>query len=110
MIKMQSLKKKNPENKLMAQRKGNLHVKERRSEERDQENLDIMAAVSWSEFPQPQGVYLAEGTGERAPELALPSGTSQGTKIGGEQAPTRPGQYPVQRLPVGVGPEGQPAG
>ena len=30
----------------MVQRKGNLHVKERRSEERDQENLDIMAAVS----------------------------------------------------------------
>ena len=37
------------ENKLMSQRKGNLHVKDRSSEERDQEDLDIMTAASWSE-------------------------------------------------------------
>ena len=48
----------------MAQRKGNLHVKERSSEERDQENLDFVTAASCSEFPQPQGIYLAEGTGK----------------------------------------------
>ena len=110
MIKMQSLKKKNPENKLMAQRKGNLHVKDRSSEERDQENLDIMAAVSWSEFPQPQGIYLDEGNGESVPELASPSRIGQGTKFGGGKAPTWAGPYPFWRFPVGVRPEGQPAG
>ena len=54
MIKMHAeLKKKKTErereNKLMSQRKGNLHVKDRSSEERDQEDLDIMTAASWSE-------------------------------------------------------------
>ena len=67
----------------MAQRKGNLHVKDRSSEEKDEEDLDIVTAASWSVFPQPQG---------------------RG------KAPTGAGQYPFQKLPVGVGPEGQPAG
>ena len=58
-------------NKLMLQRKWNLHVKDSRSsEERDQENLDIKTTVRWSESPQPQGIYLAEGNGESAPQLA----------------------------------------
>ena len=48
----------------MVQRKGNLPVKDgRSSEERDQEDLDIMAAVSkvrvpTPPLPQPWGVFL----------------------------------------------------
>ena len=34
----------------------------------------------------------------------------QRTKFGWGQAPTRAGQQPLWRLPVGVGPEGQPTG
>ena len=49
------IKKKTTENKLMAQRKGNLHVKDRSSEEKDEEDLDIVTAASWSVSPQPQG-------------------------------------------------------
>ena len=45
--------------------------------------------------------------GESAPE---PSLIGQGTKFGRGKAPTGAGQYPFQKLPVGVGPEGQPAG
>ena len=51
-------------NRLMVQRKGNLPVKDgRSSEERDQEDLDIMAAVSkvrvpTPPLPQPWGVFL----------------------------------------------------
>ena len=44
----------------MLQRKWNLHVKDSRSsEERDQEDLDIITAASMSEFPQPQRIYLS---------------------------------------------------
>ena len=59
--------------------------------ERDQEDLDIMTAASWSEFPQPQGIYSDEGNGESAPELASPSQIGQGTKFGGGKAPTGQG-------------------
>ena len=69
-----------------------------------------MTAASWSEFPQPQGIYSDEGNGESAPELASPSQIGQGTKFGGGKAPTGAGKYPFQNLPVGGWPEGQPAG
>ena len=60
---------------------------------------------------QPWRIFLLpESTEEREPELILPSQTHQGTKFSGGQASTRAGQYPSQKLPVGVGPEGQPAG
>ena len=54
--------------------------------------------------------YLAEGAKGGEPKLVSPSQTHQGTKFSGGQASTRAGQYPSQKLPVGVGPEGQPAG
>ena len=102
----------------MVQRKGKLPVKDSRSsEERAQEDLDVMAAASMVRVPMaPPALgdlppYSAEGTGESEPELVLPSQICQGTKFGGGRAPTGAGQYPLLRLPVGgVGPEGQPAG
>ena len=103
------------ENRLMVQRKENLHVKNRSSEKRDQKDLDVMTAVSMVRVPtallDPGDLppYLAKGTGESAPELVSPSQTRQGTKFGGGKAPTRAGQYPLWRLAVGVEPEGQPA-
>ena len=58
------IKKKNPtENKLMAQRKGNLHVNNRSSEERDKEDLDTVTAARWSVSRSPRGA-----DGESAPE------------------------------------------
>ena len=69
-----------------------------------------MTAASWSEVPQPQGIYSNVWNGESVPKLASPSLIGQGTKFGGGKAPTGAGQYPFRRLSVGVGPEGQPAG
>ena len=63
-----------------------------------------MTTASWSESPQPQGVYSDEGNGESAPELASLSPFGQGTKFRGRKAPTWAGQYPFRRLPVGAGP------
>ena len=63
----------------------------RSSEERDQEDLDIMTAVSKVRvpmaplFPGDLLPYLAQGTGESTPELALTSQTGQGTKFSGEK-------------------------
>ena len=71
----------------MVQRKGNLSVKDSRSsQEKAQEDLDIMAAVSMVRVPMaPPALdlppYSAEGTGQSEPELVLPSGTCQGTKF-----------------------------
>ena len=86
-------------NRLMVQRKGNLSVKDSRSsQEKAQEDLDIMAAVSMVRVPMaPPALdlppYSAEGTGQSEPELLLPSGTCQGTKFSGRKAPTsRAGQ------------------
>ena len=104
-------------NKLMVQRKGNLPVKDGRSSEgRAPEDLDIMAAVSMVGVPTAPSALgdlppsSAEGPGESAPEWVSQSGTRQETKLGEGQAPTGAGQYPLRKLPVGVGPEGQPAG
>ena len=101
----------------MVQRKGTLPVKESRSsEQRAQEDLDIMAAVSMARVPMAPPALRdfppcsAEGTMESAPELVSPTRTHQRTKFSGGKAPTRAGQYPLQKLPEGVGPEGQPAG
>ena len=87
--------------KLMVQRKGKLPVKDSRSsEERAQEDLDVMAAASMVRVPMaPPALgdlppYSAEGPGESEPELVLPSQICQGTKFGGGRAPTGAGQYP----------------
>ena len=101
----------------MVQRKWNLPVADSRiSEERDQQGLDIMAAVSMVKVPMaPPALgdlhpYSAEGAVGNEPEFISPSQTRQGTKLGGGQAPITVGQYTLPRLPVGVGSEGQPAG
>ena len=101
----------------MVQRKGTLPVKESRSsEQRAQEDLDIMAAVSMARVPMSPPALRdfppcsAEGTRESAPELVSPTRTHLRTKFSGGKAPTRAGKYPLQKLPEGVGPEGQPAG
>ena len=47
----------------MAQRKGNLHVNNRSSEERDKEDLDTVTAARWSVSRSPRGA-----DGESAPE------------------------------------------
>ena len=73
----------------------------RSSEERAQEDLDIIAAVIMGRVPTgPPSLedlppYSAEGTGESEPELVSPSQTYQGTKFSGGKAPTRAGQYPL---------------
>ena len=87
-------------NRLMAQRKGNLPAADSiSSKERDQEDQDVMAAVSMFQvptapptlgYPPPYPTERAEG-GE--PELVSPSQVHQGTKFGRRQAPTGTGQY-----------------
>ena len=103
-------------NRLTVQRKGNLPVKDSRSsEEGAQKDLDIMAAVSVVRVPTAPTALgdvppsSAEGPGESEPELVSLSGTRQETKLGGGKAPTGAGQYPLRKLPGGVGPEGQTA-
>ena len=101
----------------MVQRKGNLPVKDGRSlEGRAQEAIDIMTSMNMARVPTAPPargdlpLHLAEGTGESVPEVVSLSQTHLGTKFGGGKAPTRAGQYPLQKLPVGVGPEGHPVG
>ena len=70
----------------------------RSSEQRAQEDLSIMPAVSVVRAPMvPPDLgdlppYLFEGIGECELELVLPSQISQGTKFGEGQVPTRAGQ------------------
>ena len=82
-------------NGLMVQRKGNLPVADgRSSEERDQEDLGVTAAVSMVKVPMvlPAPVagtgvggspYSAEGAGGSEPELVSLPRNCQGTKFGG---------------------------
>ena len=86
----------------MVLRKENLPVRDSRSsEERIQEDLDIMAAASMVRVPTAPAAledlppYTAEETEESAPELVSPSQTHQGTKLDGGQGPTRAEQYPL---------------
>ena len=82
-------------NRLMVQRKGDLPVKDSRSsEKRAKEDLDITTASSMVRVPTALPAlgdlppYSAEGAGGGEPEPVSPSQTHQGTKFGGEKAPT----------------------
>lgn len=68
---------------------------------------------TWFHGPSKPGdlpPYSAVGAGGNEPKQVSPSLTCQGTTFGGGPAPTQAGQYPLQRLPMRVGPEGQTAG
>ena len=97
----------------MVQRKGNLPVKDSRSSvERAQEDLDIMTSRSMVSIPTASPAlgdlppYSAEGSAEgKWAWTDLFVSDHQGTKFSAGQAPTGAGQYPLQKFPVGAGPE-----
>lgn len=67
------------------------------SEERDQEDLDVLATAGMVRVPCPPALGdlppdAAEGVGGGEPELVSPSQTHQGTTIYGGQVPPRAGQ------------------
>ena len=94
----------------MAQRKGNLHVKDRSSDLGEGPGRSrYYDRCKLARLPTAPGdlTLTDEGNGESATELASPSRVCQGTKSGGGKAPPGAGQYPFQRLSVEWG---QPAG